>query len=61
MLITRVSPMTGRENTMDLDITEEQLWQWRNGALIQDAFPNLTSAQREFLKTGFTEEDWEWM
>ena len=61
MLITRVSPMTGRENTMDLDITEEQFGQWRNGAYIQDAFPNLTAAQREFLKTGFTEEDWEWM
>lgn len=61
MLITRISPMTGQENTRDLDITQEQLWRWRNGTLIQDAFPNLTWAEREFLKTGFTEEDWEYM
>ena len=59
MLITRTSPVTGQTNTMDLDITEEQVWQYRNGALLQQAFPNLTAAEREFFKTGYTAEDWE--
>jgi len=46
---------------MDLDITEEQVWQYRNGALLQDAFSNLTAEEREFFKTGYTAEDWEMM
>ena len=43
MLILRTSPLTGKSNTMDLDITEDQVWQYRNGALLQQAFPNLTA------------------
>ena len=27
--------------------------------LIQNAFPNLTSEQREFIKTGVTPEEWD--
>lgn len=61
MLILRTSPLTGLSNTMDLDITEEQVWQYRNGALLQQAFPNLTAEEREFFKTGYTAEDWEMM
>jgi hypothetical protein len=61
MLIARVSPLTGKETIMDLDITEDQVWAYRNGALLQDAFPNLTADQREFFKTGYTAEDWELM
>jgi len=26
--------------------------------LVQDAFPNITPAEREFLMTGITEEEW---
>jgi hypothetical protein len=26
--------------------------------LIQDIFPGLTADQREFIKTGYTAEDW---
>lgn len=59
MLILRTSPLTGKSNTMDLDITEDQVWQYRNGALLQQAFPNLTAEEREFFKTGYTPEDWE--
>jgi hypothetical protein len=32
--------------------------EWRNGALIQDAFPNLTLDQRELLKTQTCGECW---
>lgn len=59
MKIMRTSPFTGQSNTMDLDITMEQIQQYLDGALLQDAFPNLTAAEREFFKTGYTAEDWE--
>lgn len=32
---------------------------WLKGTLIQYALPNLTSEERELLKTGMTDEDWE--
>lgn len=59
MKITRRSPLTGEENTLDLDITQEQVDLYNSGAsYIQDIFPNLTPAEREFVKTGYTEADW---
>ena len=59
MLITRRSPRTGEENTMDLPVTQEQLDEYaRGGRTIQSVFPGLTAGQREFLKTGYTPEDW---
>jgi len=59
MKITRLSPLTLRENTMDLDVTPEQLESYYEGdTLIQNAFPNLTPAEREFIKSGLTDSDW---
>ena len=60
MLIMRISALTGEVNEMELDITPEQLDTYENfGVLLQDAFPNLTPAQREFIKTGITPEEWD--
>lgn len=59
MKIKRKSPLTGKENEMDLPITEEQMSSWRNGIMIQVAMPHLTPAQREFLISGSTQEDWD--
>jgi hypothetical protein len=60
MKITKISPRTGKENTLDLPVTRQQIDDWKNSRfLIQDAFPDLTPGQREFLMTGYTEEDWE--
>ena len=62
MLITRRSPRTGEENTMDLPVTQEQLDLYAQGMrTIQSVFPNLSQAQREFIKTGYTPEDWDAM
>lgn len=61
MLVTRRSRWSGIERTIEIPVTEEQMLLWKSGALIQDAMPNLTSAQREFLMTGFTEEEWDEM
>lgn len=61
MLVTRTSPRTGKALTLELDITDEELYQYYCGALIQEAFPRLTPDEREFFKTGYTAEDWEQM
>ncbi len=59
MLITKTSVITGKENTMNLPITQEQLQQWQLGGLVQDVFPDLDVNQREFLISGSTPEEWE--
>lgn len=58
MKVRRQSPRTGRWNTMDLPVTQEQLDRWKSGELIQNVMPGLSTAQREFLMTGYTPEDW---
>lgn len=59
MKIVRRSPRTGRENTMDLSVTFDQLRRYQTGdELIQHVFPDLSDAQREFILTGYTPEDW---
>ena len=59
MLVTRRSPFSHKENTIDLDITTEQLARYENGEeLIQNVFPNLSPEHREFIMTGITPEEW---
>jgi len=59
MKIRNISVITGKDRTLDLDVTIQQLFEWKKGTLIQNAFPNLSTFQREFLVTGSTEEEWE--
>ena len=65
MLVTNVSQMSGKETTMELDITHEQLDRFENrranGEYVQTIFPNLTKGEREFLLTGVTPIEWEQM
>ena len=62
MNITRKSFLTGVTRTMDLNVTQEQLdTYYIQGALLQDAFPNLNASEREFIKTGITDEEWDSM
>ncbi|MAK37661.1 MAG: hypothetical protein CMC15_15995 [Flavobacteriaceae bacterium] len=58
MLITKTCPFTGKDNTLDIDVTENQLREWKQGAMIQDAMPNLTENEREFIMTGILPEIW---
>jgi hypothetical protein len=44
---------------MYLDITKEQLFSWVDGELIQDAMPQLSAEEREFLMTGITPAEWD--
>jgi hypothetical protein len=51
---------TGVTRTKDLPITQEQLDSYeREGLLLQNAFPNLSADDREFVKTGVTKEEWD--
>ena len=60
MKITKKSPLTGVIHTMDIDVTEEQLWKINNKtALIQRIVPHLSLGEREFLMTGITDEEWQ--
>ena len=62
MKLTRKSKFTGAINTIELPMSEEAFQEahaaWKDGELIQNAFPNLTPAQREFILTGCTEDEW---
>ena len=45
---------------MELDVTQEQLDKYyAGGILLQEAFPNLSPSEREFIKTGVTDQEWE--
>ena len=60
MKITKKSPLTGVIHTMDIDVTEEQLYKINNKkALIQRIVPHLSLGEREFLMTGITDEEWQ--
>lgn len=61
MLITRTNPFNGEVNTLNIEVTDEQIQAYMDGALIQDAFPNLSADDREFIKTGITADAWEEM
>ena len=58
MKITRKSPFSGQVNTMEISATTEQFDAWKSGTLVQNAFPNLTADEREFIMTGITAAEW---
>ena len=57
--ITCRSAFTGITRTINLPVTQEQLEAYYTGGLLlQDAFPTLSAGDREFIKTGVTDEEW---
>lgn len=56
----RESPLTGKVNVRDIAITHDQ-WELfkEDTRVIQLAFPFLSESDREFLLTGYTDEDWD--
>lgn len=58
MRITKTSMISGVTRTLDVPVTEQQIEAWRSGLFIQDAMPGLSEAQREFLMTGITHDEW---
>jgi len=59
MKITKKSLLTGEIHTREIDITEDQLEQWRAGKHIQWLCPQLSAMDREFLISGATQEEWD--
>ncbi|MBT6364822.1 MAG: hypothetical protein HOJ68_01400 [Bacteroidetes bacterium] len=59
MKITRVSPFSNKKTTLEIAVTARQIASWEKGELIQDAMPNLTPAEREFIKMGITPDEWD--
>jgi hypothetical protein len=53
------SPVTGQTNTMAINATVEQVELWQNGMLIQDAMPQASADEREFLISGCTPACWD--
>lgn len=65
-IITRVSRFTGKVNKMEVGVEESRVVNWLLTPLdmrpyVQDAFPELTAEEREFILTGTTPEEWNQM
>lgn len=59
MLVERISMLSGKLNRMELNVTPEEMARYEKGKeLIQDVFPKLRPSEREFIKTGITDEEW---
>ena len=59
MKITMTSMISGKTTTRDIDVEPEQVAAWQNGVLIQDAMPELSAPDREFIMSGITQEEWD--
>lgn len=57
MKIQRISALTNQVHIHEINVTQKQLDEWRSGALIQNVMPHLSPADREFIMTGTTEEE----
>ena len=59
MLITMTSMISKTSSSIEIDITEEQLFRIKHTQeLIQNVVPHLSPEDREFLITGITPEEW---
>jgi uncharacterized protein (DUF779 family) len=58
MILSKKSIISGKVHKMELDITEEQYFSWKNGELVQNVFPHLNSEEREFIVSGITPQEW---
>ena len=60
MIVERQSVVSGKMYQMDINITPEQLFDFLNGrsGLAQDAFPDLSVDEREFVISGIHPTEW---
>jgi hypothetical protein len=57
--IDTICPECHKKTT--LSVIEDEYKSWKQGTLIQNAFPNLTPEERELLMTGICNNCWETM
>ncbi len=58
MEITKTSQLTGLVHTREINVTDDQIDDWMGGMLVQDAMPDVSPDDREFLMTGITPKEW---
>jgi hypothetical protein len=63
VLLERQSLISGKKSFREIDMEETAFAKahdaWANGALVQNAFPNLDADDREFIVSGITPEEWD--
>lgn len=59
MIIVRTSPVTGKINEREIDITIEQYADWLDGGMLHNIASHLDEDDREFMISGCTPEDWD--
>jgi|TARA_R100000084_G_C4575110_1_gene111105 hypothetical protein len=59
MDITRTSILSGKTRTKQINVNQSQIDKWEAGMLIQDAMPDVSVDEREFIMTGSTPEEWD--
>lgn len=59
MLIIRICPVSGELKSLEIPVTQTQISDWESGTLIQNAMPNLSADEREFIMTGMTPDVWD--
>lgn len=57
--VTFKGPCSVTGKSMSVTVNKNDLSKYRDGAYIQDAFPNLSPGDREFLMTGTSDEGWD--
>jgi hypothetical protein len=59
--LTRTCPFCGKAHSITVDRNEyySGMTARERGALMQNAFPNFTPSQREFIMTGICDECWD--
>jgi len=59
MNITMTSIISGITRTKNIPVTKSQIYNWKiAGVLIQNAMPDVSVTDREFIMTGITQEEW---
>jgi len=61
MQVIRKSPLTGELTSREIDVCQSQIDAWEVGMLIQDAMPDVSKDDREFIMTGSSSVDWDKM
>ena len=59
MKITKTSILSGITRTKEINVNQSQIDKWVAGMLIQNAMPEISVDDREFIMTGITPEEWD--
>lgn len=59
MKVTKTSPFSGEEHTIEVDVSEEVMDKFREGKITaSQAFDHLAEPERRFVIDGITPEEW---